>query len=861
MNQNPDPFQHTPPPRWAAFILKKLLPDAADTPAGDYEEYFSSIAHNQGLLAAKRWYIAQLIRLVPEIIIAKLYWSLIMWKNYLLVGRRNLLKNKVSSAINLFGMSVALAACIAVFMFVKDFATVDRFHENGARTYMITHDVAENDGVATWGSSPAPLGPTLKESFPQVEESVRIMRRRAMFEYGNKAISETIFFADNGFFNVFTFPLVLGMPDALQNESAVIISERTAEKYFGNKDPLGETITLSFDGIVRQAFEVAGIAKAMPSNSGFRFDIILSMNNPNALSSESRDDWGRMVDGTFILLKPGSDLAAIQAEMAPYIAQQNAANEEWQVTSFGFENVRNKGMMAFMVRNRVNHATEWPFMVVFILIPLFMLALSCINYVNITLASSMRRLKEIGIRKVVGGSRKQLAFQFLAENLILCVLSLILGLMLAIAVLVPVFNNLFVEQINLAGAFDFSLWLFLAVLLAVVAFVSGAYPAFYISAFEPSAILRGSDKVKRSAWLTKTLMTLQFGIAFVTVVVSVYLGMNNQHLLNVDWGYKPDNTLVVDLPAKDQFKLLEGKLSQYPQIEVLAGAEHHIGRGGSSARVSIDGVDKTVRLLTVGERYFESMNIPVLNGREFINEYAGIDSNSVLINKIFARDEGWENPIDKTFRVDGRNVTVIGLIDNVLNNPNGADFPILYTKANTSDYAFATLKVQDGFDVSLVETSWKALFPDQDISYYFQNEVFDVSYESLGKLNNMFMAIAILSLMIACMGLYGLASQNAVTRMKEMAVRKSLGASASHLTYELNRKFILLLGIAAIVASIICVLTINGLLSMFETKNLPLGPAPIALAFFLLFATAASAVFFQSRKIAHINPAEVLKTE
>ena len=472
------PYKHTPPPRWATFVLNLLLPDEVQTPAGDYEEYYSSIAHEKGSAAAKRWYAMQLFRLIPEIIIAKLYWSLVMWKNYLLVGRRNLLKNKVAASINLFGLSVAIAACVAVFLFVKDFATVDRFQENGDRIYMITHDVPENDGFATWGTSPIPLGPALKAEFPQVEEFTRIKYRRAMFEYSGKSLSENIVFADDGFFNMLTFPLRLGRPEALKDESTVIISESIAEKYFGSKDPLGEVITLSFEGNNTQAFVVGGVAEKIPSNSGFRFNVLISANNPNALPTEARNDWGQFVEATLIQLVPGSSLESIQAAMPRFIALQNAANVDWPISSFGFENLRHKGIMAFMVRNRVIYAVEWPFMIVFALIPLFMLALSCINYVNITLASALRRLKEIGIRKVVGGSRKQLIMQFLAENMILCFISLIMGAILAIAFLVPVFNNLFVEQIDLRVAGDWGLWIFLFVLLIFVGFVSGAYPAF-----------------------------------------------------------------------------------------------------------------------------------------------------------------------------------------------------------------------------------------------------------------------------------------------------------------------------------------------------------------------------------------------
>jgi putative ABC transport system permease protein len=855
------PTNHFPPPRWAAWVLGRLLPDDAGTPAGDYEEYFNSIAQTEGVFAAKRWYVAQLLRLIPEIIAAKLYWNIVMWKNYLLVGRRNLAKNKTASAINLFGMSVAVASCVAAFLFVKDFATVDRFHENGDRIYTITHEVEENGGIARWGNSPAPLGPELAASFPQIEASVRLSRSQAVVAYGDIVVSEAVLFADPQFFDLFSFNLKLGTKESFQKESTVIISERTAEKFFGSKNPMGEVLSLSFAGNPEQAYVVGGVANAFPSNASFKFDVLISSENASGFGRSGEGDWGQFVGGTFIMLAPGASLDPIREAMPQFVTRQNAANEDWQILRYDFENLRSKGFTAFLIRGRVNYATEWSFMTVFIAIPLFMLALSCINYVNITLASALRRLKEIGIRKVIGGSREQIVFQFIAENLILCFLALIAGVILAGLVLVPVFNTLFVEQISMSLATDFSLWIFLLLLLLGIGLISGAYPALYISSFEPSSILRGHDKVTRKAWLTRSLMTVQFALAFITVVVSVYLASNNEHLLTVDWGYAPDNTLVVSLEGQNDFRILEAELSQYPGVQLVAGAQHHIGRDGSSARVNVDGVDKTVRKIAIGDSYFESMGIKVASGREFERGRTGLDSVSVVVNRAFEQDAGWDDATEHSIRLDGRDVSVIGVIDNVLVMPFTSEIPIIFTKAATESFSVATLKVPAGFDTKLIDDIWKKLFPGKKATYLFQNEVFDISYNSMKKLNRAFVAIALLSLMIACMGLFGLASQNAATRMKEMAVRKSLGASGANLAYELNRKFVVLLGVAAIFASLLCFFGINGLLGLVPNENLPLGPLPIIFALMLMFSTAGAAVFYQSRKIALINPAEVLKLE
>ncbi len=516
-----------------------------------------------------------------------------------------------------------------------------------------------------------------------------------------------------------------------------------------------------------------------------------------------------------------------------------------------------------MVRSRAIHATEWPFMIIMILVPLFMLALSCINYVNITLAGALQRLKEIGIRKVIGGSKKQLVQQFLAENMILCFCSLLAGLIITKFILIPVFNSMFVEVTTMNLSQDIGLWIFLVVLLMGGGFISGAYPAFYISSFQPVSIFR-KESISRSAWLTRSLMTVQFSLAFITIIVSGYLTSNTDHLLTLNWGYQPDNTLVIELEGESDFELLRNELSQHPSFDLISGGAGSIGMGNGTVRATIEGDDKSVGLLSVGARYFESMNIPIASGREFSEDRAAEDARSVVINRAFAEAEGWTDAANQPIRIGDDDYEVIGVIDKVLLNVIAYDFPVMFTRSEYADYNYVTIRTTAKSEmdaVTLAEASWDNLYAGTPFTYFFQREIFDISYGSMKRLGRLFMAIAILSLFIACMGLFGLASQNVTTRIKEMAVRKSLGASTAHLTMVLNRKFMILLMIAGLVATPLCFFGINALLNIVPSDNLPLGSAPFLTAFFLVFATASLAVALQSRKIARVNPAEVLKMD
>ncbi len=856
--------KHHTPPAWAAFLLRKLIRDDARTPEGDYEEYFNTLANEESPRQAQMWYIGQLLRLIPERLAARVYWSLVMGKNYLITGRRNLAKNRTASFINIFGLSVAIASCIAVFLMVRDFATIDNFHENRADIYLINHDIVENDEIATWGMSPIPLGPALADEFPQILSAVRIQRSRASFIYGGKVLPESITFADEAFFDMFTFPLRLGTPETLKDINGVIISSTTAEKYFGKRNPIDEEIALSFNNNELIPYTVRGVAAPFPTNASFTFDVLLTIENANAFSPEQRVDWGEFTTGTFIQLVPDAEISKISDQMEKFVRVQNAANDDWAIVSYRFENLRDKGLSAFMVIRRAIHATEWPFMIVLIIIPLFMLALACINYVNITLGSATRRLKEIGIRKVVGCTKNQLIMQFLAENMILCFFSMIIGTIIAAIILVPAFNDLFVDPItfNLSG--DTGLWIFLVVLLLAVGFISGAYPAFYISSFQPVSIFRRYENIRRTAWLTRSLMTAQFGLAFITVIVSAYLNANNEHLLSMNWGYEPDNTLVVQLSEPGQFELLQSELSQYAAFEIISGGENHIGQGAIPARIRIGGSEQTVRRLNVGSGYFRSMGVRMLAGRGFSVQREGEDRTSIVVNKAFVNEYGWENPLDQSVQVDGEEYSVVGVIDNVMTNLMANKHPVFFAKSDVENYSVATILIGAGTEIiamHTVEDIWKKLFPGSPATYFLQREIFDVSFGSLKKLNRMFAGIAFLALFIACMGLFGLASQNATIKLKEMAIRKSLGATDTHLTIILNRRFIMLLGLAAILVTPLCYYGINALSGLIESNNMPLGAAPFGIAYAVVLITVTVTVAAQSRRIIRLNPAEVLKSE
>lgn len=359
-------------------------------------------------------------------------------------------------------------------------------------------------------------------------------------------------------------------------------------------------------------------------------------------------------------------------------------------------------------------------------------------------------------------------------------------------------------------------------------------------------------------------MTVQFALAFITVIVSAYLNSNNEHLLSLDWGYEPENTLVVQLQEEGQFELLRSELSQYPAFSKIAGGQNHIGQGLAATRINLEGIEQTVRSLSVGTGYFESMGIEIRSGRGFPQNREAEDRTSVVVNQAFADEYGWDDPLDRSFKLENTEFTVVGLIGNVMTNLVASNYPVFFQTSEIEDYSVATMLIATGSEkgaMEIIDDVWPKIFPGSPVDYFLQREIFDISFGSLKRLNQMFVAIAFLALFIACMGLFGLASQNVAARVKELAIRKSLGASDASLNIVLNRSFMMLLGLAAILTTPLCYFGINGLLGIVKSNNLVLGGSPFVIAYLVVLTTATMTVAIQARKIARLNPAEVLKSE
>lgn len=864
--------KHDAPPRVAAWMLGWLLVDVWDTRLGDYEEYYNELVASEGTRKARWWYRGQVLRLLPDRLYEKSRWGTVMLKNYLVLGFRNLRKDKVASLINLVGLSAAVACAIALFLLLQEINTNDDFHTNGDRIFLVGHTATRDAGQEHWGTAPSPLGPALAADFPQVERAVRFADHAAMVRVGGTTFHETVSFADAGFFEMFTFPLRQGQGAALSDPDAVILSAEMAVKYFGTEAPMGQTLVVAFAQPTSEhgdtestavTLTVAGVAAPFPPHADFRFDLLVGYEKRRAAGVADLEDWAVFTDATFLQLRQTGDARSISEQLDRYVPVQNAADEARQVRSFFLDSIQHPDWLtAWQIEDRALQAPLLWESVMFGLIAVLMLLVACFNYITISLGAAARRLKEIGIRKTVGARRRELIEQFLIENLLLCFLAVLGGLVMAWAVTIPFLNGLLhrPNPLDIVNLLEF--WPLLVGLLVFLGLVSGSYPAFYISAFQPTVILRDRLKLAEKRGLTRTLTVVQFTLALVTICLSIFTASLDDKLLGGDWGYDQTNLLVVATSSPEHYDWLRREASQLHQVRRVAGAAQPIGAAGDRVTLHVEDTEQQAFHFGVGPDYLSTLGIKATAGRAFGAAFSADSAQSVVINRTFAAQQRWTDPIGKPVRIDGQVFSVVGGVEDFLLAPMaGKARPVVLGLADAAQYRYLTVRVEDGATdevAASLRAVWEEQFPGVAFASYPQTDVF--ARESMNGVSTFITYLALFALLISCMGLFGLASQRAARRVKEIGVRKAMGASAVQIVLLVNRGFLVMLGLATLIATPLCYLGLSTMLHLAPVE-IPLGTAPFVLSNALVFLLATVTLSLQTVKLVKVKPAEVLRCQ
>ncbi|MFQ5649163.1 MAG: ABC transporter permease [bacterium] len=793
-----------------------------------------------------------------------------MIKSHFKLAIRNIIKNKVSSFINIFGLSTAIGCSVVAFAFVHFTYTLDSFHDPANTIFMVENTITLDGHKSTWALTPVPLAPALKAEFPQVKYAVRVENEHpvATVRHGDKIFNEDLLFVDEDFLHMFAFPLKYGRKAALRNRNAVVLSEQIALKYFGDENPVGKPLTITYDNTHTETFLVAGVAEPFRPATSFSFNILLPYEKRRDFGFDRFDDWGAFTRSTFVQLIDGAEIETLAAQMHKYVAWQNAAREDWHVESFIFEPLRRAVVDSYDVRGSLFLGAHPAGTISMAVMSLFLLALACFNYVNIAIGSAARRLKEIGIRKVVGSTRLQLVRQFLSENLLLCFIVLVVGFLLAELVFLPAFNTIVSNYgvaipVNLAD--NPMMWAFLALLLLLIGIGAGAYPAFYISAFRPVNILRGQQELAGKNLFTRFLLTLQFAFSFITIFMTFAFTRNAEYLRNREWGYKQEQVIVVPIDGETHYEVFRNEIEQHPDIVSVAGSHGHVGGRSNSGMVEIDGKKYDVRRFRIGLQYFETMGLRLKSGRTFQKELSTDASQAIVVNETLARKAGLTDPVGKHLICEGESYTVIGLVEDFhFESFDTRIQPAVLELCRRQEFEFVAVRAKAGAVASVaayLERTWKQLIPDAPYLGFFQESIFAGFFRQNQARSDLSVFVAGVALVLTCMGLFGLTMLDVTKRMKEFSIRKVLGANMLNISALLNREFFILLGLAFVLAWPLSFVMMDFVLDFRYEYRIELDVSLFVLSAGCLLIMAVLTVSSQLYRVAIADPIDALRSE
>ncbi len=795
-----------------------------------------------------------------------------MLKSYLKTAVRNLWRNKAFSIINIVGLGVGLAACMLIFLYAKDELSFDRFHKNRDQLYHITADFIKADGsiqrLTSTGDVP---GPNFKRQIPEIKDFVRIQQNSFTIRSGSEVFDQEAFDVDSTFFQLFSFPLLEGNPaTALKEPNSIVLSKDVAIKFFGNADALGQVLNLKINDTF-QPFVVRGIMKKFPINSSIQAEVLVPKNFFG--SGKIDDSWLNFFENTFVILTPGSNPVAVERKMANVYNEDAAGQIKDMADKYGFKDkvvyhlqplLKMHMSTDYAPDNGLKGASKPMYSYILTAIALFILLIACINFINLTVARSLKRAREVGIRKVVGGQRKQLMIQFLGESFILEFVAFMLAIGLVKAIL-PFFNEVSGKALSFSYLFDAPLILGYIVIFLLTGVLAGFYPAFVLSGFNPVQSLYGRARLGGRNFLAKGLVVLQFTLATFLIIAALIVYAQFSYLTHFDLGYNDKNVAVINAGFGDKSKLnvLETELLANPGVQGLTKDQG--GRWSTIAHINGD-QQFQFDIRHVDENYLSLFHVPVVRGRNFSKEMVSDSAEHVLVNETFVKEAGWKNPIGQVvdFFYNNKKYTVIGVVKDFHWVALNEKLPSLLLSMNPQyPYNSLYIKLRGGESAGVlnyIQKTFTSLFPTVPYSYTFREDDNRAQYDSERKWKQIVTAGALITIFISCIGLFGLATLSAEKRRKEIGIRKVLGASVQGIVVRLSSDFVRLVLIAALIACPGAWWATHAWL-----KNYPYHVAVNAWVFvysvMVVLLVALFTISFQSIRAAIANPVKSLRVE
>ncbi|MBF8962636.1 ABC transporter permease [Pontibacter sp. FD36] len=796
-----------------------------------------------------------------------------MLKNYLLIFWRNMTRNKVYAAINIVGLAIGIASCVLIYLYVQHELSYDKAFSKHDRIYRVVNDLIVEDEVEKASVTHAALAPALAADFPEVEASTRMINRgKQVLRLDEKAITiDYTFWADSNYFQLFDYKMLEGdSKSALMEPNTMVLSKDVAAKFFN--DPLDAMFSTLRIG--NQSYKVTGIFESVDA-AHMRPNVLTSFSTiPAEARNNMRTNWGNTNSYTYVLLRNAGDASALRSQLPAFVERR---------VSPGRPNTTERVKLHLQALPDIHLNTDYlweafpvgkkSYIYIFSFVGLFILLIASINYMNLATARATKRAKEVGLRKVVGANRSQLIAQFLSESVLLTLLAVLLALVM-VELMLPTFNALADKNIPGTYFLDLSFALTLLGIGLFIGLIAGSYPALVLSHFKPVDILKtGKMPSGSGAFLRKGLVVLQFTISLVLIIGTVVVYSQMHYLKTQDLGFNKEQVLVVDIPSGDttivnKMPVVKSELLKHPNITSATTSAMIPGASTGVIIFNVERdnqmVEKTFNTIWVDYEFFDLMAIPVVAGRNFSKDMSTDLQYGIMVNEAAAKVMGWTDPVGK--RIGGSDTTrakVIGVVKdfNYTSLHSQIEPLVIMLAPQNNGYLMARI-TPENMEATLahVESVWQRLAPSHPMDYFFLDDSFNEQYRAEEKMLTIFGYFTFLTIIIACMGLFGLASFTTEQRTKEIGIRKVLGSSISGIVVLLTKDFAVLVCLAILIASPLAWYGMQQWLQDFAYRT-PISIWVFLISGLLALLIAILTVSFKATRAALEDPVQALRTE
>ena len=789
-----------------------------------------------------------------------------MFKNLIKTAFRHILKHFGYSILNILGLTLGISSALFLIIYVADEISYDRYNVNADRIFRVSSKIKEPDDQFTWNVAQIPFGPQVVADYPEVQSFVRfIPMGRSLYKYEDKEFNEeNFFFVDSTLFNIFTYKVLKGeVKTALLEPKKIILTEKIANKYFGKTDPIGKTLTSGTN-----TYEVTGVIENVPTNSHFRFDALAARNNlPKQLGS-----WGNFGVFTYLLFPKNFEIKSFEAKM-------QAMYGTYMKPIFGGMNITIAYILEPITKIHLystNAGEPEPtgsitYVLIFGIVAIFLVLIAAMNYMNLATARSTKRAREVGLRKVVGSRRGPLIAQFLSESMFFTLISLVLSIIVLIALL-PSFNHLAGKSFDLHIIYGPVVLLSLLAVIIIVGFFGGSYPAFFLSRFSPVTVLKGEiTQGSAGSLFRKILVVIQFAVSVIMIICTMVVFRQLNYLKTMDQGFDQTNVLSLELNGGmiRKFPVLKEALLQNPNIKYVSATNTRVGEGSGKLIFSVEtdqGMSqKGINFAIVDHDFVNALGIKIVKGRNFQKDMPSDTLTSVIVNETFVKRMGWAEPIGKKIETGNANqlrARVIGVMHDYHQTGmyNGIESLLLAYRLLDNIVYIKLSGADTKSTLSFIETKWKEIYPSEPYIYTFLNERFNTQFQADEKRGLIFTLFTILAILIACLGLFGLASYMVEQRTKEIGIRKVFGANESVILKLIAKDFLILVFIGIVIATPVAYILMHNWLKNYVYRT-SIEPALLILAAILTIIITFATISYKAYQASVMNPARSLKNE